>query len=154
MTQQIAVLTSLTAALLGELELLHSTVAATNTYSRGGSELSLMDAGQVDVRVDFYKEVELYEIALIKRALKQSRGHQRNAAHMLALNSTTLNNKIKHYGIHTPDLAAQHTSHLGFHRLARARPALIPHDLLSATTEPESVPGKQRNRFVKFQDFE
>ena len=47
--------------------------------------------------VDFYAEVQRFEIALIKAALRKSHGHQLQAARLLHLNSTTLNSKIKQY---------------------------------------------------------
>ena len=49
--------------------------------------------------VDFYEEVSRFEIDLIKRALLQTAGHQGRAARLLNLRATTLNSKIKHYGI-------------------------------------------------------
>lgn len=49
--------------------------------------------------LDFYDEVSRFEIALIKRALLQTAGHQGRAARLLNLKGTTLNSKIKHYGI-------------------------------------------------------
>jgi transcriptional regulator with GAF, ATPase, and Fis domain len=48
---------------------------------------------------DFYDEVSRFEIDLIKRALLQTGGHQVHAAKLLNLKVTTLNSKIKHYGI-------------------------------------------------------
>jgi len=48
---------------------------------------------------DFYDEVSRFEIDLIKRALLQTGGHQVQAARLLNLKVTTLNSKIKHYGI-------------------------------------------------------
>jgi transcriptional regulator with GAF, ATPase, and Fis domain len=59
---------------------------------------------EVEVRslstgVDFYEEVSRFEIDLIKCALLQTAGHQRQAAKLLNLKVTTLNSKIKHYGI-------------------------------------------------------
>src|SRR5258706_6107605 len=135
LNQQIAVLATLTAALLGEIELLHSTVAATHTNSLSEPEPPVAEEPQADFRVDFYKEVERYEIALIKGALKQSRGNQRKAAQLLAMNSTTLNAKIKHYGIYTVDVIAQYTSHLeGSHRPVRSRTTLMMHDRVPAMT--------------------
>ena len=49
--------------------------------------------------IDFYQEIERYEIDLIKRALNHSGGNQTQAARMLGLKSTTLNAKMKHYGL-------------------------------------------------------
>jgi DNA-binding protein Fis len=59
---------------------------------------------EVEVRslnagVDFYEEVSRFEIELIKCALLQTAGHQRQAARLLNLKVTTLNSKIKHYNI-------------------------------------------------------
>ena len=48
---------------------------------------------------DFYENVERFEISLINRALSLADGNQRKAAKMLGLNPTTLNAKIKRYGI-------------------------------------------------------
>ena len=49
--------------------------------------------------IDFYSEVERFETALIKLALEQSQGNQARAARLLGLRATTLNSKIKLYGI-------------------------------------------------------
>jgi transcriptional regulator with GAF, ATPase, and Fis domain len=53
----------------------------------------------IDNGIDFYAEVTRFEIDLISRALLQTRGHQGRAARLLNLKITTLNSKIKHYGI-------------------------------------------------------
>ena len=49
--------------------------------------------------IDFYSEVQRFETALIKLALEQSDGNQARAARLLGLRATTLNSKIKLYGI-------------------------------------------------------
>ena len=49
---------------------------------------------------DFYDEVRRYEISLIRKALRLARGSQIEAARLLKLNATTLNSKIKRYGIY------------------------------------------------------
>ena len=49
--------------------------------------------------IDFYDEIERYEIELIKSALDKSGGNQSQAARLLRLKSTTLNAKMKHYGL-------------------------------------------------------
>lgn len=49
--------------------------------------------------IDFYKEVERFESGLIRLALDQTRGHQARAASLLHIKPTTLNSKIKLYGI-------------------------------------------------------
>jgi DNA-binding NtrC family response regulator len=57
---------------------------------------------QIDLKnhgIDFYDEVERYEIELIRSALNQCGGNQTQAAKLLHLKSTTLNAKMKHYGL-------------------------------------------------------
>lgn len=49
--------------------------------------------------VNFYEQVRHFEIDLIRRALDQTGGHQSRAAQLLGMNPTTLNSKIKAYGI-------------------------------------------------------
>lgn len=49
--------------------------------------------------IDFYAEVERFEITLIQFALVQARGSQRHAARLLGLKPTTLNSKIKGYNL-------------------------------------------------------
>lgn len=49
--------------------------------------------------IDFYAEVERFEITLIQFALVQAKGSQRNAARLLGLKPTTLNSKIKGYNL-------------------------------------------------------
>ena len=45
------------------------------------------------------EEVQRYEIELIKQALHRTRGNQRRAARLLGVKVTTLNCKIKRFGI-------------------------------------------------------
>ena len=49
------------------------------------------------------EEVQRYEIELIKSALQRTRGNQRRAARLLGVKVTTLNCKIKRFGIPTHD---------------------------------------------------
>jgi DNA-binding protein Fis len=62
-------------------------------------ELSMPEVPDLDQPTDFYEEVRRFEIALIKRALKQTNGNQAQAARLLGLNQPTLHGKIKQYGI-------------------------------------------------------
>lgn len=48
---------------------------------------------------DFYENVSRFEIFMIKRALTQAGGNQRKAAQLLGIKATTLNTKIKRYGM-------------------------------------------------------
>jgi DNA-binding NtrC family response regulator len=52
-----------------------------------------------DEGIDFYDEVERYEIELIRSALNHCGGNQAQAAKLLNLKSTTLHAKMKHYGL-------------------------------------------------------
>lgn len=49
--------------------------------------------------IDFYKEVERFEIELIRLALDRTHGCQAKAARLLRIKPTTLNSKIKLLGI-------------------------------------------------------
>jgi len=51
--------------------------------------------------IDFYDEIERYEIELIRTALNRCGGNQSQAAKLLHLKSTTLNAKMKHYGLNS-----------------------------------------------------
>ena len=50
-------------------------------------------------RLALHDEVQRYEIELIRQALKRTRGNQRRAAKLLGVKVTTLNCKIKRFGI-------------------------------------------------------
>jgi DNA-binding NtrC family response regulator len=49
--------------------------------------------------LDFYKEVEKFEVQLITSMLHRTQGNQRQAAKFLGLKPTTLHSKIKQYSI-------------------------------------------------------
>src|SRR5689334_22901313 len=50
-------------------------------------------------KLGLQEEVQRYEIELIRGALQRTRGNQRRAAKLLGVKVTTLNCKIKRYGI-------------------------------------------------------
>jgi len=52
--------------------------------------------------VNFYDEVQHFEVEMIRRALEYTGGHQVRAARLLGLKVTTLNSMIKRYGITHP----------------------------------------------------
>ncbi len=106
--QRINVLATLAIAVLQEVEDLRFTVtkAATNR-SRALRSLDECASVQRDYPIDFYKEVERYEIDLIKKALRHTGGSQRLAAQLLNLKATTLNAKVKNYGIDKFGLVVQ-----------------------------------------------
>jgi len=62
--------------------------------------LSTVQRNNVADGVDFYSEVQSFEIALIQRALRETNGNQAKAARLLGLKQTTLHGKIKQYDIY------------------------------------------------------
>ncbi|HVF21469.1 MAG TPA: helix-turn-helix domain-containing protein [Pyrinomonadaceae bacterium] len=52
-----------------------------------------------DRQLGLQEEVQRYEMELIRNALERTRGNQRRAAKLLGVKVTTLNCKIKRYGI-------------------------------------------------------
>lgn len=85
-------LVDLTNLLLREIETLARDQAFTDETGR-------LKAEHLSDGIDLFQEVRRFEINLITLALKQTRGHQARAARLLNLNPTTLNSKIKLYGI-------------------------------------------------------
>lgn len=57
-----------------------------------------------DGKIDLEKEVQKYEVELIRCALVRTGGRQRRAAKLLNVKISTLNAKIKRYGIATSGL--------------------------------------------------
>jgi DNA-binding NtrC family response regulator len=49
--------------------------------------------------INFFDEVRQFEIRLIRRALELAGGNQAQAAQLLGLGTTTLNYKVKTYGL-------------------------------------------------------
>ena len=60
--------------------------------------------------IDLQAEVQRFERELIRSALIQTGGRQRQAARLLRTKVTTLNTKIKKYGIQIPDEATPKTN--------------------------------------------
>lgn len=84
---RVKALKSLAILLLHEVEFLENLTPHRNIDSADNSIFSLAS------------EVEHFEIELIRNALIQSRGHQLKAAKFLGIKMTTLNMKLKRYGI-------------------------------------------------------
>jgi DNA-binding NtrC family response regulator len=80
-------------ALATEIETLQTELTE-DRFAGHGQSLDLDQDG-----IDFYREIEDYEIALIKGALDRCGGNQTHAARLLHMKSTTLNAKMKHYGL-------------------------------------------------------
>jgi len=57
-------------------------------------------------QISFYEEVRRFEIGLITRALQRAHGKQREAARLLGLKATTLNEKMKQYQMRANDRAS------------------------------------------------
>lgn len=71
-------------------------VARVKEFSEGSKRLQALDVSET---IDLYDEVRRFEISLIKLALDKTGGHQAKAARLLKVSPTTLNTKIKVYGI-------------------------------------------------------
>jgi DNA-binding NtrC family response regulator len=96
---RIETLTALVSALMAVVNRLQVEVSPAKEYLPNyNSEAGPVQKSINDEGIDFYREIELYEIELIKRALHRVHGCQRRAAELLGLNPTTLNAKIKHFG--------------------------------------------------------
>lgn len=83
--------------------------AMTVTLSKAIEVLERTEPSTLSAEVNFYEEVERFEISLIQRALRETGGNQARAARLLGLNQTTLHGKIKHYGIY-PNVLVYNTS--------------------------------------------
>jgi transcriptional regulator with GAF, ATPase, and Fis domain len=57
--------------------------------------LKYVEENQIREGIDFYEEVENFEIQLIEAALHKAGGNQKGAARLLNLKPSTLNMKIK-----------------------------------------------------------
>lgn len=65
------------------------------------SEVESLGGAQLRVRKNLrlQEEVQQFEVDLIRLALDKTNGNQARAARLLGVNATTLNGKIKRYGI-------------------------------------------------------
>jgi DNA-binding protein Fis len=91
--RRIQQLVLLAQALVSELETLQAELSSEPiiVYDK---EFNLAKEG-----IDFYQEIERYEIELIRSALDYCAGNQTRAARLLHMKNTTLNAKMKHYGL-------------------------------------------------------
>jgi len=67
-------------------------------------EESLAARGAGSGSTDLHAEVQRFESEIIRDALKKTGGHQRRAARMLGVKVSTLNAKIRRYGIRPEDI--------------------------------------------------
>ena len=70
-------------------------------------ELGSVSFTNVSRGIDLPEEIRRLEIRLIERALEETNGHQVNAARLLGLKVTTLNAKIKRFGLQADSFAGQ-----------------------------------------------
>lgn len=84
-SNKIEALEKLTNTLLEEIEML-----------KDMQKLQVLNDGR---RLSLPEEVRRYEIEIIRRTLLRTGGHQARAAHLLGVNPTTLNAKLKRYRI-------------------------------------------------------
>ena len=85
-------LIDLAMSLLREAE----TLARDKYFTEQSGKLQTLDLVE---GFDFYTEVQRFETGLIRLALDQTHGNQAKAAKLLNIRPTTLNTKIKLYGI-------------------------------------------------------
>ncbi len=84
------------------LDLADSLLKETDSLARDkafSDESNRLQTLSLSEGIDFYDEVQRFETGLIRLALDQTRGHQAQAAKLLHIKPTTLNSKIKLYGI-------------------------------------------------------
>ena len=84
------------------LDLADSLLRETETLARDQAfteESNRWQTLRLSEGIDFYDEVQRFETSLIRLALDHTRGHQAQAAKLLQIKPTTLNSKIKLYGI-------------------------------------------------------
>ena len=72
------------------------------TLLREVESLRVNEPYDVAGRVKLYDEVQRFETELIRSALSRTMGNQTRAARLLGVKLTTLNSKIKRYGIEIP----------------------------------------------------
>jgi len=70
-----------------------------SALAHAAEALKTTPVGDIKRGINFYEEVQRFEVALIMRALKETDGQQGRAARLLGLKVTTLNSKIKNYNI-------------------------------------------------------
>ena len=96
---RIAALKELTLALFKEVEALWEHKKKKTPRDQGPSPQKHSRRDTISLQ----EEVRRFEYALIRCALIRTGGNQRRAARLLGIKATTLNSKIKRYGIH-PEL--------------------------------------------------
>lgn len=81
------------------LNLVRDLIAALTTAAEATETMAAREIKFVGTGIDFFAEVNRFEVQMITQALRLARGSQIKAARLLGLNATTLNSKIKAYKI-------------------------------------------------------
>lgn len=95
------------------------------TFEGGGAAKRKINLEQ---GIDFYDEIQRFEIDLIINALKCTRGHQSKAARILNVKLSTLNAKIKHYKIPVSEMELTQAFPSVRKEKSARQPALPPED--------------------------
>jgi DNA-binding NtrC family response regulator len=74
---------------------LRDIIAALTIAVEASETVAARDVAFIGDGIDFFAEVDRFEIKMITQALRLARGSQIKAARLLGLNATTLNSKIK-----------------------------------------------------------
>ena len=74
---------------------LRDLIAALTIAVEASETVAARDVAFIGDGIDFFAEVDRFEIKMITQALRLARGSQIRAARLLGLNATTLNSKIK-----------------------------------------------------------
>src|SRR5580765_6940107 len=74
---------------------LRDLIAALTIAIEASEAVAAGDVAFIGDGIDFFAEVDRFEIKMITQALRLARGSQIRAARLLGLNATTLNSKIK-----------------------------------------------------------
>jgi DNA-binding NtrC family response regulator len=80
------------------IETLRDLIAALKVAVEGSESVAAGDVSFIGDGIDFFAEVDRFEIKMITQALRLARGSQVRAC-LLGLNATTLNSKIKSLNI-------------------------------------------------------
>ena len=86
-------------ASLGRIELLEELTLALLREITILKDIKQLQAHDDVRRLSLPEAVRRFEIEIIRRTLLSTGGHQARAAHLLGLNATTLNSKLKRYHI-------------------------------------------------------
>jgi DNA-binding NtrC family response regulator len=96
-------------ASLGRIEMLEELTLALLREITQLKDIRQLQAHDNVPRLSLPEEVRRFEIEIIRRTLLSTGGHQARAAHLLGLNATTLNSKLKRYRINPNPLCQTET---------------------------------------------